>query len=120
MGRLTGRKPHERRRTDSGGIIGRNRPYFGKGKTPKESFEADPPDYEELMKETDRVLSELHTQEPEQKETSKPVMELSFPVQESEPSAETNIAETEQEPDKPEQPKKHAGKWIGDIAFYLF
>lgn len=93
---------------------------LGKEKTPKESFEADPPDYEERMKETDRVLSELHTQEPEQKETSKPVMELSFPVQENESSAETNIAETEQEPDKPEQPKKHAGKWIGDIAFYLF
>ena len=42
---------------------------LGKEKTPKESFEVDTPDYEELMKETDRVLSELHTQEPEQKET---------------------------------------------------
>ena len=93
---------------------------LGKEKTPKESFEADTPDYEELMKETDRVLSELHIPETEQKEASKPVMELSFPVQESEPSAEINIAETEQEPDKPERTKKHAGKWIGDIAFYLF
>lgn len=93
---------------------------LGKEKTPKETFEADTPDYEELMKETDRVLSELHTQEPEQKETSKPVMELSFPVKENKPFAETNIAETEKEPDKPERTKKHAGKWIGDIAFYLF
>ena len=58
---------------------------LGKEKTPKETFEADTPDYEELMKETDRVLSELHTQEPEQKETSKPVMELSFPVKENKP-----------------------------------
>ena len=86
---------------------------LGKEKTPKETFEADTPDYEELMKETDRVLSELHTQEPEQKETSKPVME-------NKPFAETNISETEKEPDKPERTKKHAGKWIGDIAFYLF
>ena len=93
---------------------------LGKEKTPKETFEADTPDYEELMKETDRVLSELHTQEPEQKETSKPVMELSFPVKENKPFVETNISETEKEPDKPERTKKHAGKWIGDIAFYLF
>ena len=93
---------------------------LGKEKTPKETFEADTPDYEELMKETDRVLSELHTQEPEQKETSKPVMELSFPVKDNKPFAETNISETEKEPDKPERTKKHAGKWIGDIAFYLF
>lgn len=93
---------------------------LGKEKTPKESFEAALPDYEERMKETDRVLSELHIPETEQKETPEPVMELSFPVQESEPSAETNIAETGQEPDKPERTKKHAGKWIGDIAFYLF
>lgn len=93
---------------------------LGKEKTPKETFEADTPDYEELMKETDRVLSELHTQEPEQKETSKPVMELSFPVKENKPFVKTNISETEKEPDKPERTKKHAGKWIGDIAFYLF
>ena len=47
-------------------------------------------------------------------------MELSFPVKENKPFVETNISETEKEPDKPERTKKHAGKWIGDIAFYLF
>lgn len=93
---------------------------MGKEEIPKESSKTDTPDYEELMKETDRVLSELHTQESEQKESPEPVMELSFPIKESEPLMETDVAEKEQEPDKPECPKKHAGKWIGDIAFYLF
>lgn len=93
---------------------------MGKEEIPKESSKTDTPDYEELMKETDRVLSELHTQEPEQKKSPEPVMELSSPVKESKPPPETDVAATEQEPDKPERPNKHAGKWIGDIAFYLF
>lgn len=93
---------------------------LGKEEIPKESSEVVVPDYEELMKETDQVLSELHTQETEQKESPEPVMELSFPIKENEHSVETDILEAEQEPGEPERSKKHVGKWVEDVAFYLF